>query len=335
MKVPGHRESVEEAELGMSHTSSNGSDFATATESQGLEIVRSGSTELADGKATGPRTKQGKQTSSKNAIKHGVLSTVIVLKGESRAEYEAVLAGLRETLQPEGTLEELLVEKLATLVWRHRRLLVAEGAEIRKNMEFVETDRQNREREEAEGIARLLDAFNNHGLIQKIQNPDVLERCLELLAELRKHFDRVGFNLEFDKAILEKIYGDHEENRLREDLYDSYEGWLDTSQVPAEERVREGYAAPEQCRKNILQEIDEEMLRLKRYRKTRTSVEAVRIQLETVRHSIPDDAGLDRLLRYEASLERSFDRALSQLERLQRIRLGQSVLPPIKVDINT
>jgi hypothetical protein len=42
---------------------------------------------------------------------------------------------------------------------------------------------------------------------------------------------------------------------------------------------------------------------------------------------------LDRLLRYEASLDRSFDRTLSQLERLQRMRLGQPVpvLPKVEV----
>ena len=60
----------------------------------------------------------------------------------------------------------------------------------------------------------------------------------------------------------------------------------------------------------------------------------MRTQLEMLRHSIPDTPGLDRLLRYEASLERSFDRTLTQLERLQRMRLGQLVPPPLKVDIS-
>ena len=85
----------------------------------------------------------------------------------------------------------------------------------------------------------------------------------------------------------------------------------------------------------MLKEIDEETQRLICYKKARTSIGTVHTQLETFRHSIPDALGLDRLLRYEASLERAFDRALSQLERLQRMRLGQSVLPPIKVDIAT
>jgi hypothetical protein len=269
---------------------------------------QSGSTGLADNKATGPRTKQGKQTSSRNATKHGVLSKVIILEGEPRDEYEAVLEGLWEALQPEGTLEELLVEKLATLVWRQRRLLMAEG----------------------ETIARSSDSWNNYGLIRSIHNPDVLERCLQLLAELRKQVGD-GFNLLRDKRILKGIYGDCEENRLSEDLFDYYENCLKISETSEEERVRNGYPSPKECRWNMVKEIDEEIRRLTSYRKAHTSIGTVRTQLETLHHSIPDASGLDRLLRYEASLERSFDRTLSQLERQQRMRLGQPVLPKLEV----
>ena len=48
----------------------------------------------------------------------------------------------------------------------------------------------------------------------------------------------------------------------------------------------------------------------------------------------PDAPELDRLLRYETSLDRLFDRTLSQLERLQRMRRGQPVPPPVKVEIS-
>ena len=206
-KVPGQEESAGGCEPGKSDTSGNRSGFATANGSQSPDSEQSGSTGSADNKATGPRTKEGKQTSSRNATKHGVFSKVIVLEGESRTEYEAVLEGLRETLLPEGTLEELLVEKLATLVWRQRRLLMAEG----------------------ETIGRSSNSWNNYGLIRDIHNPDVLERCLQLLAELRKQFGSDGFNVMRDKRILKRIYGDCEENRLSEDLYDSYEICLQIS----------------------------------------------------------------------------------------------------------
>ena len=303
----------------------------TNQKSQTLAIEPSVSRGAADRKGRGPRTEQGRQRASRNAVKHGVFSKVVVLRGESQVEYERLSAGLWEALQPVGALEELLVDKLAAISWRQRRLLVAEGGEIQKNTEFVETDQRDRQHEEAEKFACLLDSFNNQGLIRNIPNPHVLERCVELLVELREQVERDGFSLAYNEEILEKIYGDREDNRLQEDLYDSYLAWMGTSKVSEEEREREGYASPEQCRKNVLQEIDEEIRRLKHDQKTRASVQTARTQLEIVSRNVPDGPGLDRLLRYEGSLERSFDRTLSQLERLQRIRLGQPVLPKLEV----
>ncbi len=57
-------------------------------------------------------------------------------------------------------------------------------------------------------------------------------------------------------------------------------------------------------------------------------------ELEETRLLVPSKEASDRLQRYEGSIERSFDRTLSQLERLQRMRLGQPVLPAIKVDVS-
>jgi hypothetical protein len=82
----------------------------------------------------GPRTRQGKEKSKRNALKDGIFSTVAVIEGESRADFENLLDGLREYFLPVGALEEILVEKLAVLFWRERRLLIADGkADIRNN----------------------------------------------------------------------------------------------------------------------------------------------------------------------------------------------------------
>ena len=43
-------------------------------------------------KSTGPRTSQGKATSKLNATTHGIFSSVVVLKGESQQEYDALLS---------------------------------------------------------------------------------------------------------------------------------------------------------------------------------------------------------------------------------------------------
>lgn len=44
----------------------------------------------------------------------------------SKAAIRALLQGLRRTLRPTGMLEETLVEKLAVILWRYRRLSQAE-----------------------------------------------------------------------------------------------------------------------------------------------------------------------------------------------------------------
>lgn len=49
---------------------------------------------------------------------------------------------------------------------------------------------------------------------------------------------------------------------------------------------------------------------------------------------VPPPAVSERLLRYETHLSREFDRTLSQLGRLQRMRLGQPELPPINVRLS-
>jgi hypothetical protein len=49
---------------------------------------------------------------------------------------------------------------------------------------------------------------------------------------------------------------------------------------------------------------------------------------------VPRQEVADRLQRCEGSLERAFDRTLVQLERLQRIRTGHPVPPPLKVEFS-
>lgn len=80
----------------------------------------------------------------------------------------------------------------------------------------------------------------------------------------------------------------------------------------------------------FLIELNIEMERLDRYENERTSIESNRMKLESLRRSIPDSPRIDQLLRYSVSLERTFDRTLSYLERAQRMRRGQPV-PPLSV----
>jgi hypothetical protein len=80
-------------------------------------------------KSTGPRSAAGKAVSSANATQHGILSRHLILPGESRAEFDALLQQLMLEQQPVGTLEQALVERMAVALWRQRRLVAAETAQ--------------------------------------------------------------------------------------------------------------------------------------------------------------------------------------------------------------
>ena len=77
-------------------------------------------------KSTGPRTTSGKSIASRNALKHGVLSHDLIILDENRHELDGLACGIRETLCPQGAIEELLTEKIINAIWRSRRLTKAE-----------------------------------------------------------------------------------------------------------------------------------------------------------------------------------------------------------------
>jgi hypothetical protein len=69
-----------------------------------------------------------------NALHHGVLSRYAVLPWEDRAEYQALLDALVAEHVPQGPTEEHLVEELAGVMWRKRRLQLAELAIYRDRL---------------------------------------------------------------------------------------------------------------------------------------------------------------------------------------------------------
>ena len=72
-------------------------------------------------KSTGPRTPEGKAVVSQNAVKHGLLAQADVIRGEDKEEFELYREELFWELQPVGTMESRLAERIVSLAWRLRR----------------------------------------------------------------------------------------------------------------------------------------------------------------------------------------------------------------------
>jgi CRISPR/Cas system-associated endonuclease Cas1 len=81
-------------------------------------------------------------------------------------------------------------------------------------------------------------------------------------------------------------------------------------------------------------------MRMEYYRteiaKLQKQKEKNRLKLQVLKKlgNIPSRDELHRLLRYEAAIERHFYKALNQLERLQRLRAGDSVPARVEVDVD-
>jgi hypothetical protein len=102
----------------------------------------------ANGKNShGPVTPEGKLRSSRNSTRHGLLTRVIVLEGESRDRFNDLVRQLNEALKPQTQMEHLLVGKMAASHWRQVRVwnLEREGEktlgdhEMRLDRQFFRT----------------------------------------------------------------------------------------------------------------------------------------------------------------------------------------------------
>ena len=78
-------------------------------------------------KSTGPKTPGGKAQSRYNALKHGLYGRDVVLPGEDRAEYDAMVAELRDEFRPHGRYENTLVKRMADIWWRLGRSAAIEA----------------------------------------------------------------------------------------------------------------------------------------------------------------------------------------------------------------
>ena len=84
---------------------------------------------LAENVATLPQPRTGNYEFARfNALRHGVLSRHTVLPWEDGEEYRVLLEALVAEHKPEGPTEEHLVEELAGIIWRKRRLRLGESA---------------------------------------------------------------------------------------------------------------------------------------------------------------------------------------------------------------
>lgn len=126
-------------------------------------------------KATGPRTKAGKERSRYNAVQHGIFANIVLTGApfrESLEDYTRLLEQLREDVQPVGALEQILVEELAFEFLRLGRYYKADVQVAPRLFERIEKDLK----EDSSSIFDLVDPKKEAMAVRKQLASELLLR---------------------------------------------------------------------------------------------------------------------------------------------------------------
>jgi hypothetical protein len=280
-------------------------------------------------KSTGPQTERGKAAAKMNALKHGVLAQTVLVRGqqfqESAGEFEQLCREFYASLAPEGPLEEMLVDQIIQAVWRQRRARTAESGEIALSVDGGHWQRQKHN--PLPVILNLPQTPFSDALTSQLERSAL--GCHYLIYCLRK----VAAGVERDGELTEPVLDDFKLSlRGRPDpivrKLEAYRAGLATNPAP-----REPAAGRERHRAEVLKFLDEKIRNLQFWEEQRSSREEAEEQARQAAAVLPADTTLDKILRYEAALERQIYRAMNQLERLQRRRQGEVIPAPMAMEI--
>jgi hypothetical protein len=81
-------------------------------------------------KSTGPKSPEGKAVSCMNRLSDGLYSSALILPGENRAHFEAILRENRDLYQPQDASHHQLVDQLTATQWRMLRVELIEAGTL-------------------------------------------------------------------------------------------------------------------------------------------------------------------------------------------------------------
>jgi hypothetical protein len=283
----------------------------------GWAAGHSGAPEIEPRKLTMTSTTQtlpaetgGTEITRFNALRHGVLSRYTVLPWEDADEYHALIASLVAEHGPQGPTEEHLVEELAGILWRKRRLRLAEAAAHRRGLEgtlasyretvkvaLVHLDTTNQSERVVDAIrATVTDTDED---IREMQEDEAMtRRALDLLGAKR--------NDAYEAALA----------ALREDTQAWWADTLTRDPDELEDNEKPATADVEGLRRFLEGEV---LPWFATRKKELTNRPLIR---EQAFGEALDPDKLERLGRYEVHLDRKLERMLTMLLRLKELRQG-------------
>lgn len=237
-----------------------------------------------------------------NAMKHGILSRLAVLAHEDSAEFTDLLAALLDEHRPAGMTERHLIEELATIIWRKRRVLMAEGAKINEGLKSTLSS--------VKSVMPSAAPFQRGLSGENTDLRDLFETTPEDNAESLKSAELDLAAGRKAAAILRKG-GSNAYEKARRALIPESRDWWDEHVVDEEHpATAEGLA---EFLRVSLEPICHRMVQEARFSSA--------IKAQTLGEGLQAHR-LEKLNRYEIHLDRKFERTLAMLLKLKSLRGG-------------
>jgi len=262
--------------------------------------------------STGPRSEEGKGTSSMNAVTHGLLAQGVITRGDYREdpiEYLELLEFLRKQRKVKGPVEESEVEQMALQRWRKKRAVRFEVGTITQRTLGIRQQAERRRKERVD---------------------DELSLGLGVVEMLEQHAAGVKHILDVMRAVKTDPSSGTPPGRDLEWLIMEYPAYFSPDQ-PHERDDRKGGESgmwwTEEYGQRVRTALDKHRQRL-----TPLWIRLAEFEEQQLEAAIDADGLLDekevlRLTRYEKTIDHLLDRATKRLEVEQRRRrFGQTKL---------
>jgi len=277
-------------------------------------------------KGGGPRTDSGKAVVSRNAVTHGITSPQVPIPGvEDATAWAAFRQSVIDDRAPEGAVEEALVDRIAELFWRLRRVAPYEAELVAISRDHVDADYARRQAfgprpESVEAAEQWLAAAKEAlNALAGVGDPIAF---VSALAAADFIDCLTGGDLEMEKEAVPGFAGG-----IREVGDDGWNGSLMRGAVRS---LAEAYEMdPQALHQKMLDNLAALVERRAR------DLEAVLREQDSMRRErlLPPAQTLIAVSKYEAHLNRQLYQAIHELEALQARRLGQP-LPLARLQIN-
>ena len=239
-----------------------------------------------------------------NAMKHGILSHYTVLSHESHADYESLVNSLIDEHLPAGATEQHLIEELASVIWRKRRVLQAEGATINQGLKVSARN--------AKSVIPAAAPFEMGLSGDGTDIRDLMDLKPEDVAESHQNARHDLDATNKASAILRKGGDRAYDKALRALLPDSREWW--DSYVEEDEYTADA--------EGLVSFITEHLSPLC-YQQEKESRHHDAIVNQTIGEGL-QAYKLEKLSRYETHLDRKFERTLAMLIKLKDLRSSRA-----------